>query len=322
MFDKRIIVFFLIFSIFMLSFNTYTESTSLSIQEKSVTIKFYGEKICRIFVYRFIAINGTNITITGFIVNINNTWNSSSGEVKPFPAIWCQQIGGVSYYDNLLNRLLPVSEEIRSYFNKSDDELIFISDYNGTHFKEAIIIGKTSEFPLASEIDFKFSDSEDRVISGLSTYKVIYEYNRSEVFANSIDSIYNPSFVILQAVNYLQSINRTWGNLTDVFVIPQKYLAEEFKDYEFVWSLEFRQNIRVSRNKTIVEINHFIITPNGTILRYINLAGPVLPPIPGPCCDHENQADYYIFIYVVFPFAIAVVVILALYKRYLEKATR
>ena len=204
MIKKAMIIMYLILFLFTLGRHPINilsiNNSDLTFNEWTTIVELYGENIHGEFIDRYISINGINITVSGYTVNINNTWNSSVGRIMEFSAIWTQQVEGEIAYN-----LLPIPEEIYYKF-KSDSkkELIFASDYNGTHFKEAIIVGIASAHP-ARKVAFISPMDRNRTYAGIGPYIIIYEYNRSVITANSTDSIHNPSFAIFQAVRYLQS---------------------------------------------------------------------------------------------------------------------
>lgn len=216
----------------------------------NLVIEMYGEKVYRGVIDRFISINGTNVTISGFTGNLNNTWNSSSGEVKTFPAIWVRRVD-----TGFARDFLPIRDrEKYDVFNSSKPQLIFASDYNGTHFVEAIIFGHAVGFlePMEEPVFYQIYPVNDTHTQYfLSSYVITYEFNRTVFEANSTNSIYNPSYAILVAVKYLKALNCTFDNVTNVFLIPKKYVLENFTDYDFVWSIELHKD--VSTNETLRE---------------------------------------------------------------------
>jgi len=271
----------------LLFFSTFL-IPQLTIAHPKLDVQYFGEAIHGNIIDRFISINGTNITISGFTYNINATWDSLNATKMSFPSIWVERALG-----RYRNNLLPVRDDIVDELLSRGRALIFAADYNGTHYKEVIIEGKATAvwgIPL---------DAVNRSIPSISysAYRVIYEEKRTEIASENASSKYNPSLAILNAIRFLNNKSLVFDNVTKVFLIPQEYLTDEYKNYEFVWSMIFLHDLNSSEGADL-ELNHFILSPNATIIRHIHLILRIVEGV-SPChgCEPPKQYDYSLYFY-------------------------
>lgn len=290
------------------------------VQSSNISVKFMGERVHGVIINRYISMNGTNVTVSGYTYNLNYTWHSLSNENVSFPAIWVQEL----YYRTY--SLLPIrNETLKAIHDEQGENLIFASNYNGTHFSEAIIVGTGFSMVSPGDVDFAIYENGTYIyLSDAEPFIVLHEYNRSTIFANSTNSIYNPSYAIFKAVSFLNEYNVTFDNLTEVYLIPRKYLTGKFNSCDFVWTFKFYRDI--SNETTLMkQLYYFITAPNGTILEFKNMT--LIGYIVGvPCegCNYSpsNQSDssLYFFLGILIVGTIATFVsIVFVYKKILMR---
>ena len=303
------VIFFLISFVFAPGFDMVVAASS---DQNTLNVQYYGEVIKGSLVERYVSINGTNITVSGFAFNLNNTWEiANSTENGTFPAIWVDiplSIPHQEYWP------IPIYE-INGELNSRDVYLVFASDYNGTHYREAVIIGVAT-----ATQGHNFISEDNKTIISYADCRVIYEENRTVFISQNASSPYSPSLAILNAISFMK--NRSWkfDNVTHIFLIPNKYLLDEFKEYEFVWSMIFLHGLKISE-KELTELTHFVISPNGTILNYTHaiMRNAILQHPCGDCSSFNGSSSYLIYLYegigVIVIGLVLVTVYLKVYKR-------
>ena len=285
---------------------------SLSVSSVNpLDVQYYGEEIHGHIINRQISINGTNITVSGFTYNLNNTWpTANSTRNAAFPAIWVTEVA------QALNTCLPVPEEVFWKFqSKGGKMLIFAADYNGTHYKEAVIVG---DITVVWGVDFTSVDNKSYISYG--TDIVIYEDNRTLFTGDNATSLYNPSYAVYKTVEYMGSKNWTFDNVTQIYLIPQEYVLEQFKGYEFVWSMIFLHNLNSTAGER-TELTHFVVSPNGTILdvTHLLLRRSRVGGAYGGCNQPSGPFDNLLYVFVSAGGITSILVAIVLYLVFTKK---
>ena len=288
---KGLLTSFIVVLLIFLNFSSLSVST-LS-PYSMLHIQYYNEAIHGNVVDRFISINGTNVTVSGFTYNINATWYHRNGTKVSFPAIWADT---PAYQPpNISSKfLLPIRDGVVSDVIARGLNLIFAANYNGTYYKEAIIEGKAT---MMQGADFDDVNSNRTVSYGVC--RIRYEEKRTFEFVGAnASSKYNPSLAILNAIRFLNNRSLPFDNVTNVFLVPQEYLIREYMSYEFVWSIIFLHDLSPSDGADL-ELNYFVISPNATIVKHVHLflkIGEWAPPCNG--CAPSGPYNLPIYIYV------------------------
>jgi len=283
---EELSILFIVAILLSLSFNNSIVLNLTSYPK--LNIQYFNEIIHGSIVDRFISINGTNVTVSGFTYNINATWYHRNGTKVSFPAIWAE---APSYLPpNISSKfLLPVRDGIVGDVIIRGLDLIFAANYNGTYYKEAIIEGEAT---IVWGFDLYDVNSNSSV--GYGVCRIRYEEKRTFEFVGAnVSSKYNPSLAILNAIRFLNNQSLVFDNVTNIFLIPQEYLISEYKSHEFVWSMIFLHDLNSSEGADL-ELNHFIISPNATILKHTHLILKIAESV-SPChgCEPPEQYEQY-----------------------------
>ena len=302
-------------ALFLTSYTGYfsecsSENFTVSlIEEEIVPCTTYSNRVCLVFntINRLISINGVQIMISGFkgTYNWSWTWKDSKGETKSFDAIWIRRVSQ--------NSSIPVDNE--KYFFLSN--LSFLADYNGTHYAELILNGSTSG---VSSCDKVFWNRNDSFVYEKWPESVHIEYNRTEIYGNSSTSLYNPSMALLHVHRYMESRNYTYDNVTTIFLVPQSFLIDKYKMYDFVWYMILLKDVTEPGKTETLMYYQFVLSPNCSIVDVKIERLTEVPPFH-ECCNGdatgESQSGFSEFgIYLIPAIGIvAIIVAVTLQKR-------
>ena len=248
-------IFILLFLFVILSI-----STSLYIFSSfdSHTSEYFSPDV---YIVKPISLGEYTVHLVGYKIGLNSTWLAIDGTKKSFPAMWSTKIDGFCRLDSIL----PIKKQVLYNLQKSGLYLIFTSDYNGTSFNEAIILGDAK---LTLDGSYKLIDESNRTYTGYGYYQITSELNRTEVNGNTINSPYNPFGILRSAVEFLvENISAKDIYVMNVYLIPRKYLIDDFSSYAFIWSFVI---LYPNESKTNAQNNlmafHFIFSSNSTML--------------------------------------------------------
>ncbi|MGQ4915335.1 MAG: hypothetical protein ACP6IU_11425 [Candidatus Asgardarchaeia archaeon] len=184
-----------------------------------------------------------------------DTWTDKHGNIYKFERYW---IALVTEEDLDASMHLGVSATKCQEIIDKGYSLVFISDYNGTHFKEVILIANATAFSWPYTGD----DPERDYYGFFQDHDIKYEVNRTEYFGNET-SEYNPALALYIASKYLKAKNFTYDFVVNVFLIPNDY-----SNYaaEFIWDFAYIRVISSAEKHFI--IYHFVVNPYGKILSF------------------------------------------------------
>ncbi|MGQ4833893.1 MAG: hypothetical protein ACP6IS_08345 [Candidatus Asgardarchaeia archaeon] len=227
--------------------------------------KDFGQQPSEKYVVREVNINGTTFYLKGYAAGLVDTWNTDNGATESFPAMWSTKVEGLCRVDSIL----PIRKSILYRLQQVGLHLIFLSYYNGSYFKEAIVIGN-AELTVDGSLELK--DENNRSYSGFGYYSVTHEVNRTEISVNETQSTYNPYKAIINAILLLKNNNSLTGNfyVMNIYLIPNKYLNDDYLNFSFVWSFLIVHELDATdnMNKSSQLVFHFLFSPNSTLLAF------------------------------------------------------
>ena len=186
---------------------------------------------------RVIKIKDVNISAIGHYTKF--TWKISRNVPFQYVSFWgAIAINFSDYYSNskvsTLNSKIyniGVRDDLYEEVLKENLTLIFLSDYNGTHFTQKVIFMKG-----AVSSNTTFYRYQHNQINGS---KIVYEeYNHTNIATTEVNSKYNPSLAIYNSVKTLKYYSNEDYLLVYIFLIPTNYLPTEISDgnsFSFTW---------------------------------------------------------------------------------------
>ncbi|MEQ9714506.1 MAG: hypothetical protein ABGF52_03100 [Candidatus Asgardarchaeum sp.] len=299
----------------------YLYESSLDVKLINETIYFTEGSHGKIYrVSRLININEINIVVVGSLNISYEQWIDLNNKSVGFPAIWedSPETKGLdkAYPEYAFYSFIPFNESKLEELHEMGLNVTFRSDYNGTHFSQAIIFGKV-DYTYSGYIHILINNTiRDNIAVTVS--KIVKEYHREILIINKTTDLQNPSYAIYKAASFLIDHEYQFNYVAGIFLVPRDYLPNEFSKYSFVWSLSF---FRLINNDEWYSIYHFIMDPNGNFLRFN-----IITYNNYVCCSNENNGSitlnysYYYLLYAVI--IISVVAISISFFFYITKLYR
>ncbi|MGQ4834283.1 MAG: hypothetical protein ACP6IS_10370 [Candidatus Asgardarchaeia archaeon] len=246
----------------------HSYDSSLDVKLINETIYFTESNYGKIYrVSRLINVNGINIVVTGSLNISYEQWIDSNNKSVGFPAIWeySPETKGLDKEnpEYAFYSFIPFNESKLEELHEMGLNITFRSDYNGTHFSQAIIFGKVN-YTYSGYIHVLINNTIRGNIAVIVS-KIVKEHHREILVINKTTESKNPSYAIYKAASFLIDHEYPFNYVAGIFLIPGNYLPNEFSKYSFVWSLSF---FRLTDNNEWYSIYHFIIDPNGNFLRF------------------------------------------------------
>ena len=298
---------------------TYFSESNIDVKLINETI--YPTESSRGKIYcvsRLININGTNIIVKGSLNISYERWVDLNNKSVGFSAIWngSPETKGLDkeHPEYAFYNFIPFNENRLEEIHNKGLNVTFRSDYNGTHFSQAIIFGKIN-YTFDGYIHVLINNTiRDNI--AVTTLKIVKEHYREVLMINKTTNFQNPSYVIYRATRFLIKHGYPFSYVAGIFLIPQEYLPDEYSQYPFVWSFSFFRLI----DDELYSIYHFIMDPGGNFLRFN-----IITYNNYVCCSNENNGrqttlSYAIYLlYAVIIISLIVLLILAIRTRLVQK---
>ena len=271
---------------------------------------------------RLLRINNETVALAGTNSWRNETWKDSQGNLKSFDAEWVKIAIDSKHYDEQSGAGIKIKSQVfEDYWNKNC-RLLFMSEYNGTHFSQAIVvINKTANFTVALMGGHVIQDDGFYYLTHqIANFSGGIEINRTTFFANSTDSIYNPTQALYNAILAMRANNYSFMSVESIFIIPQEFIPRQLNITitHFLWYIRFNYygehpllNTTASTDYKYDYEYHVFAFPNGTLLRIDRVGGPVVYP-----CESCNNSAVYVFVVVVIIFVPVTFLMLRRRKRH------
>ena len=189
----------------------------------------------------------------------SDTWMDTHGNVKKFDGFW---IALVTEDAPDAHIYLDISYAKYQEIISSGYDLVFISDFNGTHFREAILLANDTSRGVYNIIYYG-ENYKNEYYCFSQDHNITTEFNRTEIIG-TVASKYNPSLALYVACKYLKVRNFTYDYTMNIFLVPSIFLDDNTT--EFVWNFAFIKVINFFKKHFIVY--HFVINPYGEVLDF------------------------------------------------------